>query len=495
MIVEAYPSKLDLDTLRFASQVCKAWRNIILSSSSIWALLVNLDFFTVKTEPWLLEVLRRTGESPLHIEFRDPHNPLAATFLQRLLYDNWHRVELLSLALPDKNTFDVNLKDLLRTCAPLFREFRLHLTDDPDESMDLSKDVVDFGNYAPVMHSFDASSLKVQPTSSWISNLRVWAFTIDFPLPHLVEILSNMPQLEDLSITSPRRKCIQHTPFTRSTFPVPLPRLRMIRIVATARDWIQYVALLEYIQPEPGYYLEVEAGSLELIPSTCDMAQLAEIMRTYLGGFKEDASRDAIHLRCPGDYRFNIWSHEFSLTLKFNAIDFHSDTIVILKSFFYNTLYWKHVTEFGLNLCGSAQSRIDSTLPTFIWSHLNPVTRLRINGCHTLRYISECPTIFNNSLPLFPQIKTLLVLFGVNDPGSLHFINDFLQYRIDIGRPIRTLVVYGIVVPDISLTSLDRFTGLKVVIETHSNSYSETVVEYVCGSGNPEVLALPRNIS
>ncbi|KAF9556988.1 hypothetical protein CPC08DRAFT_710709 [Agrocybe pediades] len=80
-----------LIALRYLSQVCTMWRNLLLSSSSIWADSLDFQYLAQKEDMWRKEILRRTGEAPLSIIFRSHGWPLA-DFLWTLIEHNWQRL-------------------------------------------------------------------------------------------------------------------------------------------------------------------------------------------------------------------------------------------------------------------------------------------------------------------------------------------------------------------------------------------------------------------
>ena len=68
------PSELQLDCklipliiTRRSSQVCQAWRDIILGSPSIWASCIDLDVLNQKDDCWRNIVLQRTGQAMLFV--------------------------------------------------------------------------------------------------------------------------------------------------------------------------------------------------------------------------------------------------------------------------------------------------------------------------------------------------------------------------------------------------------------------------------------------
>ncbi|KIM41448.1 hypothetical protein M413DRAFT_27797 [Hebeloma cylindrosporum] len=57
--------KVEADTIRGASQVCRLWRAITLEHQIIWGTILNVDFNSI---PWIEELIRRSGSKPLLIQ-------------------------------------------------------------------------------------------------------------------------------------------------------------------------------------------------------------------------------------------------------------------------------------------------------------------------------------------------------------------------------------------------------------------------------------------
>ncbi len=51
-----------LDTTRFASQVCRQWRDLLLETPSLWAKLIDIcSIYTRRTNEWRNELVQRSG--------------------------------------------------------------------------------------------------------------------------------------------------------------------------------------------------------------------------------------------------------------------------------------------------------------------------------------------------------------------------------------------------------------------------------------------------
>ncbi len=89
-----------LKTTRMTSQVCRHWRNFMLSTSSLWAKLVDLNSLEYHTmDAWRNELMRRTGTALLWIAARKYPIPNDSTGIISFFFDivskNWHRIQKL----------------------------------------------------------------------------------------------------------------------------------------------------------------------------------------------------------------------------------------------------------------------------------------------------------------------------------------------------------------------------------------------------------------
>ncbi|KDR81100.1 hypothetical protein GALMADRAFT_136154 [Galerina marginata CBS 339.88] len=84
-------------TLRQTSQVCSHWRELSISSSSLWARVLNLNFLSQTRPDWREEVTRRAGTAALYIQasnldfYQHRQWQLRWGVLRQLLNDHWAR--------------------------------------------------------------------------------------------------------------------------------------------------------------------------------------------------------------------------------------------------------------------------------------------------------------------------------------------------------------------------------------------------------------------
>ncbi len=99
-----------LRTARMTTQVCRPWRYLMLETPSLWAKLVDMDeIYLLRNQKWQNELIQRGGDAPLWIRAENiqddniynkdhPCYDDVEWFFDRLVTDNWHRIERLVLS-------------------------------------------------------------------------------------------------------------------------------------------------------------------------------------------------------------------------------------------------------------------------------------------------------------------------------------------------------------------------------------------------------------
>lgn len=97
---------IPLTVTRRTSQVCQAWRNILLGSPSIWASCIDLAALDQKYDWWRNLVLQRTGQAmlsvtgpyPYELQLEERHASDIWRFVVKLLQENWSRIRVLNIS-------------------------------------------------------------------------------------------------------------------------------------------------------------------------------------------------------------------------------------------------------------------------------------------------------------------------------------------------------------------------------------------------------------
>ncbi len=167
MNADMFVDRNALKTIRMASQVCRHWRDGILSMASLWAKLIDLSSLHGAADLWRDELMRRSGTSLLWIA--TPASTIwddstgIISFLSSVINKNWHRIQkivvstrtgiymsprpqwtALYLPAPNLRTFDFYFCDLL--------------TGRVDEEYAIGSL---FSNNAPLLREYHSRSYKV----------------------------------------------------------------------------------------------------------------------------------------------------------------------------------------------------------------------------------------------------------------------------------------------------------------------------------------------
>ncbi|KAF9539890.1 hypothetical protein CPC08DRAFT_770898 [Agrocybe pediades] len=210
-------------TARRTSQVCTQWRNVMLSSSSIWARSLHLKHLEQERDEWRNEMLRRIGSPRSYPRAKD-------FFLDFVAGEYWERVERLHTLVtpffwtPDstppavddkidtKDSFEEELSSDPRwlflcrpapsmrifnftTCSVLeFQKYFLHKSLlKPNESPQ------DETNNSPHLRTMILEGLDLNANSSF-PNLRSLTIRNAVPTSSFLEALKNLSHLEELDL-------------------------------------------------------------------------------------------------------------------------------------------------------------------------------------------------------------------------------------------------------------------------------------------------------
>jgi len=196
-----------LKTTIATSQVCRDWRQIILSSSSIWGQLILIAGH--QASGCLREVLLRSGDSLLCVDANftlpdDMDEGNLAIFF-KIIENNWERVESLRVVMDRKKAGEYICKRMLTAFdkpAPLLREFAVK---NPrlwgPEEITIGNPWKVFKDQAPKLRIFDCIPITPSSSSSWLRNLSVLHFT-PASISQVLTVLSSNSTVEVLKISS-----------------------------------------------------------------------------------------------------------------------------------------------------------------------------------------------------------------------------------------------------------------------------------------------------
>ena len=194
-----------LETTRRTSQVCRAWRVMLLSASRLWARLVDLDTLPAQKYSWRRKLIRRGKTAPLWIKGSNlsgrPDTSELSRFFLDLIEENWHRIQVLVVQMPF--SFPTKRWATLFTPAPQIEPFKL------DFCLGLPIDAATqhesalcnlFARNAPMLHNIRIKSTSLDFTAPWWKQLRTLELSSVSTVHGVLEVLGAAPNLKHLQI-------------------------------------------------------------------------------------------------------------------------------------------------------------------------------------------------------------------------------------------------------------------------------------------------------
>jgi len=198
-----------LATTRLTSQVCRQWRQQVLTSSQLWGRLILLAPYQRKE--WMEEIMTRACESRIWLEISIPlgtsveeADSLFSSFIT-VLHDCWDRIEMLEAFIASGCLSEQPNNQLWLHMSKPAPNLRLFAFSDPGHrdrgKVPLSPTI--FASNAPMLRSL-TSTFKIIHHAKWLSGLETLRFIPD-SLDNLSEVLQWTPRLCALRISAPAR--------------------------------------------------------------------------------------------------------------------------------------------------------------------------------------------------------------------------------------------------------------------------------------------------
>jgi len=485
-----------LQTLRHASQVCGSWRTLILSSTSIWGKSIDFEELNQKSENWRTEVIRRTGDSLLHIKSNTFYLGRMERFLVSLITDSWHRIQSLNVVISHRFLHRSNPRShLFQSPAPYLEYFSVQginlFGNDYDEEYDDGEDTAPdtysekyhtahFGYQAPSLRQFISIDSLIPSEAPWFSGLRYLECAWKSTATELLNILSSTPHLESLRVKFLLRVIDSYAEAlpkeSRHGTLVLLPRLTNIRISAES-DWRVGVAVLNQLRPAPGYSLDFRVFAADEELSQPDINALKQLLDRFLEQATEDLQEKSITLRIE---IYDIWvTTQKKLHFQFASMYSTMPFIACLEGLSASRICFRHVKDLNFVINSfTIPSELDQVIPRFL-SSLTSVNYLATDYL-TLQYIHNCTT-------RYPDMVVLRSLEEISFSDMFDFnlqeFEDFLDHRrsLLLSSPIKSIRVTSDF--EGNLSSLERFNELVIWWYKWGDR-----VEYICGSGEAETL-------
>ncbi|KAF4618870.1 hypothetical protein D9613_009651 [Agrocybe pediades] len=244
-LVEYYLRREDkcLVTLRRVSQVCSAWRSLVLSSPSLWANALDFRSLSQEGDNWRNEVVRRTGAAPLSITNLGIRGNRADDFLWVVIESNMKRLRRVRLQAHGRSSEKLLARLTSNSLSPTLEILRIELGGINDNSPVRYQQVL-LGRRVHYLH---ITGFHPDLSNSSFTNLR--ALTLEGQLhPNFISNLVRMNLLEEFTFRGPYNS--DHLGPTVQCHssgyvdPLHLPYLRVLSIQGRVRV---LMALLAYL--------------------------------------------------------------------------------------------------------------------------------------------------------------------------------------------------------------------------------------------------------
>ncbi|KAF4613567.1 hypothetical protein D9613_007396 [Agrocybe pediades] len=500
-----------LTNTRHTSQVCCRWRGIILNSPSLWGRLVHITLFRQRTNLWMDEVVRRTANAPLYI-FGITNCSKRTAYVVDLLDRHWNRVRVFDLRISSYTVPQAHrLRDILCRSSPNLRIFRMAMqpTGDKFTGQIFQFNFVEyedsqlFADDAPLMRHFLLDSFKFGMNSStWICGLQTLTIcnSMVYDATEFFSVLERMPLLEVLHLV---RFQISFDDYKRFK-PLILPRLQVITMHG---DIWNLVKFLDPITPAPEcsvgldmtYHASPKAD--ETLPwafnvlnrytksyfkHTVCTSLCIEVTPTCLRLIDTTPITTSTCRRHPDNMRVDLF-------LRDEPNEFN-DILPFLECLKHVELF-KCVTQVYFTTLTTITCRQSFSLLPFIAG---------LQSIETLTTSEEGLRVFlpqhgRESEKVLPKLHTLPLysgpggdsVRGAESTVSSNTIFTFLKWRQDLGVPLQTLDFTGCwgYIRDLRVLE-DDMPGLRMLWSSRPPPAEKDYKEYICGSGNPEVLKI-----
>ncbi|KDR77725.1 hypothetical protein GALMADRAFT_245841 [Galerina marginata CBS 339.88] len=490
-----------IHTLRRTSQVCSTWRDLALDAQSLWGRVI--DFNCLHHEEWRDEVLRRTGTSLLFVRCGREHwkKPGSLDFennIISILSEIWARLRSLQVKFwrPQAAYYanDSAIWRLLERPAYALEVFELVLCFPAHAQHRRNPPVLSpsgfkvFNHHAPALNVFIAPHIRPDIRASWTSQCRTLALDTPIPVYELLEAVKNMPFLESLEDKSGFAIINGDADSLRSlsSKKFQFPRLQRINI-STTLNIMPHLTFLRHLEPVYGTILTFNSRPRELESDPDDEAisVAADVLHTF--------SKNAELMRST-EVELNLMRYNFTFqallprktTFRFFQHCYHDLPVHAVFELFgaLNFTDFPLARKLTLGLQGVEDVHYSDPKVARFLKSVAAIEFLETTPV-TLQFLLRLPNSIMEHV--FPELQHISIRYA----GTVSHLHQFLAYRRAIPRPISILSI-SIDSERLDLTSLEEFTGLKVIMFYHGYEDEESykIGEYICGSGNPGELIL-----
>ncbi len=262
-----------LRTTSITSQVCQRWRNLMLSTPTLWARLIDIDYFIGPLiDNWINELLRRSGTAPLWINSKEFPGDDIEKILFRILSENWHRTQKLIVV---NHTLNSNIVPMLFGYpAPYLETFDVHLEIRGLSDKEKAFTAHLFSGHAPILRRFDFGHWVIDHRAPWLCNLHSLVLNRAIGVYNALAILTETPMLQKFET---HLQVDTNMPLSYPT--VTLPHLESLKCSGEPH---LCTALLEHIEIPLNCSLRISTSNLyENLSSIQSMEMLDSVINTY----------------------------------------------------------------------------------------------------------------------------------------------------------------------------------------------------------------------
>ncbi|KJA24808.1 hypothetical protein HYPSUDRAFT_200355 [Hypholoma sublateritium FD-334 SS-4] len=476
-----------LDTTRITSQVCHSWRHLMLSTSSLWARLIDMDCISYPwSAEWRHELIRRSGDAPLWIHASRSSQAMNISEFFDTIEKNWHRIQLLLVSGHPSVDFT---RLPLGIPAPQLESFEVIFGRSIGGEIDAEAGPARlFGGHAPKLRNLNISNYKiVDQHEPWLGHLFSLALNGAYSGGDLLEILSEAQNIHELQISS---NVNGNTPSSCPT--VFLPHLEFLQFDGSP---LPCAVLMNHANIPQGcvLYLSIDG------PDAADEEALISVVSAFTHHTQRFLQSNVLHtvdLQCylpNGFISFDgqstmaevDYSHGISFPLLGDNLNGSQHLTMILGKLalldFSSTTTFKFNAECPLNL---------SFGPFFSRFPLLDTICLDTTSLEYLMLIQDKMNATNEPRIMFPRLKVIKFSIissrycGCQTEEQVSTAVKFILSRVQCGHPIALLDMRKKVPLDShpDLDALAEVNGLEVL---YTRSLEESISEHTwsaCGT-------------
>ncbi|KAF9546825.1 hypothetical protein CPC08DRAFT_715935 [Agrocybe pediades] len=448
--------------IRYASQVCQGWRNLILSASSIWGRLIWIN--PVQRLDWMQEVLERAETSSslcatvelIGVSWGTQDGFVLSAFTLSALKKIWERLEEVDIDTASDLTdygrkIESGLWKQMETSAPNLRVFVFC----DSTWMDRSPSANLFNNNAPRLQEFTTHLLIAPQSASWFSHITTLYFIPESvedicdavlwaPCLRVLRLGEQLGEL-DLEIITPE-DCDRVASLSSAI----LPRLARISDLQLSFDQFNALWSSRFVSPAESYtYIRVMMNDFEHDGEGQELKQ-AKLLGSLSNFFYHHAgiTNSNIHnhdLQWHVEAGFNIitieaQAHgtvpELYMKLYFDLDGLHDSKEWL--PFFARAIteYARSTTNFHLSILGIPGDFLRFKVFDSLLFSLEAVktTRLDMTNLQLYNEMEE------KGRSLFPNLQAIYyVLWRKIHAIELIQLKAFLMRRVKAGRPVSSI--------------------------------------------------------